>query len=151
VKRRRYIMLGLAVLVLIMVSVVLGACGGGSDDPGAIYEKARMAFVNNDVAAAKEVFADDAVINWPQGADPAVSTGIDEITAMVKDYPVDPIEVGDPWTYVPSAKDLEPLPNSYKGASYVASPVRVEGNLYMNLVQIVDGKIVNNWITPMYR
>ncbi len=144
-------MLGLAVLTLTMVSVGLGACGGGSDDPAAIYEKARMAFVNNDVAAAKEVFADDAVIKWPQGTDPAVSTGIDEITAMVKDYPVDPMEVGDPWTYVPSAKDLEPLPNSYKGASYVASLVRVEGNLYMNLVQIVDGKIVNNWITPMYR
>jgi hypothetical protein len=151
VKRSRYLMLGLTVLVLAVTSVALGACGGGGDDQ-ALMDKMTAAWTNNDVAAAKEVYAADAVIRWPEGADPARSTGIEEISSLVAGYPVDPTPIGgETLTYVPSAKDIEALSVAYDGAKYMAGPVRVGRDLYMVVVEVREGKVANQWVDYMYR
>ena len=105
-----------AVVVLAAASAALSACGGGSGDQ-ALFDKALAAFASNDVAMAKEAYAADAVIQWPEGSDPAVSTGIDAISKMAADYPVDPVRVGDAtFSYVPSAKDIGLMSAAYQGA-----------------------------------
>ncbi len=140
-----------AVVVLAAASVAVGACGGGSSDT-ALFDKLGAAWISNDVAAAKEVYAADAVIQWPEGSEPAVSTGIDAITKLVADYPIDPTRIGDEtFTYVPSAKDIEALSVAYDGARYVAYPVRVGRDLYLSVIEIRDGKVANQWVSYMYR
>jgi hypothetical protein len=110
------------------------------------------AFVSNDVAAARQVYAADAVIQWPEGSDPAASTGIDAIAKMVADYPVDPVRVGDStFTYLPSAKDIGLMTAAYQGARYAAAPVTVGRDLYMVVLEIRGGKVANQWISYMYR
>ncbi len=91
-----------AVVVLAAASVAVGACGGGSSDT-ALFDKLGAAWISNDVAAAKEVYAADAVIQWPEGSEPAVSTGIEEISNLIAEYPVDPTPIGD------DSIDLRPL------------------------------------------
>ena len=65
-----------AVVVLAAASAAVSACGGASGDR-ALFDKALTAFASNDVAMAKEAYTADAVIHWPEGSDPAMSTGID--------------------------------------------------------------------------
>ena len=141
----------LAVVVLAAAAVAVGACGGGSSDT-ALLDKMGAAWISNDVAAAKEVYTADAVVVWPAGSDPAVSTGIDAITKLVADYPIDPTRIGDEtFTYIPSAKDIEALSVAYEGARYMAYPVRVGRDLYMSVIEIRDGKVANQWVSYMYR
>ena len=103
-----------AVVVLAAASAAVSACGGASGDR-ALFDKALAAFASNDVAMAKEAYAADAVIQWPEGSDPAVSTGIDAISKMAADYPVDPVRVGDAtFSYVPSAKDIGLMSATYQ-------------------------------------
>jgi hypothetical protein len=140
-----------AVVVLAAASVAVGACGSGSSDK-ALFDKMGAAWISNDVAAAEEVYAADAVIQWPEGTEPAVSTGIEEISNLVAEYPVDPTPMGDDtFTYVPSAKDIEALSVAYDGARYMAGPVMVGRDLYMSVIEIRDGKVANQWVSYMYR
>jgi hypothetical protein len=140
-----------AAVVLAAASIVANACGGGSGDQ-ALFDKALTAFASNNVAIAKEAYAADAVIQWPEGAEPAVSAGIDAISKMAADYPVDPVRVGDAtFSYVPSAKDIELMTVAYQGARYVAAPVEVGRDLYMVVMELRDGKVANEWISYMYR
>jgi hypothetical protein len=81
-----------------------------------------------------------------------VSTGIDAISKMASDYPVDPIRVGGAtFSYVPSAKDIDLMTATYQGARYAAAPVEVGRALYMVVMEIRDGKVANEWISYMYR
>jgi hypothetical protein len=140
-----------AVVVIAAASATVSACGGGSGDR-ALFDKALKAFASNDVAMAKVAYAADAVIQWPEGSDPAASTGIDAISKMAAGYPVDPVRVGDAtFSYVPSAKDIELLTSAYKGARYVAAPVTVGRDLYMVVMEIRAGEVANEWISYMYR
>ena len=140
-----------AVVVLAAASAAVSACGGASGDR-ALFDKALAAFASNDVAMAKEAYTADAVIHWPEGSDPAMSTGIDAISKMAAGYPVDPVRVGDAaFSYVPSAKDIDLMSAAYKGARYVASPVTVARDLYMVVMEIRNGKVANQWISYMYR
>ena len=101
---------------------------------------------------AKEAYAADAAIQWPEGSEPAVSAGIDAISKMAADYPVDPVRVGDAvLRYVPSAKDIELMSAAYQDARYAAAPVAVGRDLYMVVEEIRDGKVANQWISYMYR
>jgi hypothetical protein len=139
-----------AVVVLAAAAAAVSACGGSGDQ--ALFDKSLAAFVSNDVAMAKEAYAADAVIHWPEDSEPAMSTGIDAIGKMAADYPVDPVRVGDAtFTYVPSAKDIELMTAAYQGARYVAAPVAVGRDLYMVVMEIRDGKVANQWISYMYR
>ncbi len=140
-----------AVVVLAAVSAAVSACGSGSGGQG-LFDKAITAFASNDVAMAKEAYAGDAVIQWPEGSDPAVSSGIDAISKMAADYPVDPVRVGDAtFSYVPSAKDIGLMTGAYQGARYVAAPVTVGRDLYMVVMEIRDGKVANQWVSYMFR
>jgi ketosteroid isomerase-like protein len=140
-----------AVLVLAAASMAVGACGGGNSDT-ALFDKMGAAWISNDVAAAKEVYAADAVIRWPEGAEPALSTGIEEISDLMAEYPVDPTPMGDAtFGYIPSAKDIEALSVAYDGARYIAGPVMLYRNLYMSVIEIRDGKVANQWVSYMYR
>ena len=137
--------------MLAAASAAVSACGGGSGDQ-ALFDKSLAAFASNDVAMAKEAYAADAVIRWPEGSDPAVSTGIDAISKMAANYPVDPLRVGDAtFSYVPSAKDVGLMSAAYQGARYIAAPVTVGRDLYMVVEEIRDGKVANEWISYMYR
>jgi hypothetical protein len=139
-----------AVVVLAAASAAVSACGGSSDH--ALFDKALTAFASNNAAMAKEAYAADAVIQWPQGSDPAVSAGIDAISKMAAGYPVDPVRVGDATlSYIPSAKDIGLMTAAYQGARYVAAPVAVGRDLYMVVMEIRDGKVANQWISYMYR
>ena len=141
----------IAVVTLAAASAAVSACGDGSGDR-ALFDRSLEAFASNDVAMAKEAYAADAVIQWPEGSEPAVSTGIDAISKMAADYPVDPVRVGDAaFSYVPSAKDIELMSAAYQGARYVAAPVAVARDLYMVVMEIRDGKVANQWISYMYR
>ena len=106
------------------------------------------AWSSNDVAAAKEIYASDAVVMLPGG--PAL-TGIEAISSAVATYPVDPQRVGDTTlTYVPSSKDLELLLAKYKGARYIAYPATVAHELFMVVLEIRDEKVAKQWVTSMY-
>ncbi len=85
----RWLLVAAVVLVLAAAALAVGGCGGGGDDQ-ALFDKMGAAWISNDVAAAKEVYTADAVIRWPEGAEPAVSNGIEEISNLVAQYPVDP-------------------------------------------------------------
>jgi hypothetical protein len=140
-----------AVVVIAAAAAAVSACGGGSGDQ-ALFDKSLAAFASNDVAMAKEAYAADAVIRWPEGSDPAMSTGIDAISKMAADYPVDPVRVGGAtFSYVPSAKDIQLMTAAYQGARYVAAPVTVGRDLYMVVEEIRGGKVANQWISYMYR
>ena len=87
-----------------------------------------------------------------KAAEPAQSAGIDAISKMAADYPVDPVRLGDAtFSYVPSAKDIELMTVAYQGARYVAAPATVGRDLYMVVMEIRDGKVANEWISYMYR
>jgi len=144
-------MVAAVVLVLAAAALAVGGCGGGGDDQ-ALFDKMGAAWISNDVAAAKQVYTADAVIRWPEGAEPAVSNGIEEISNLVAEYPVDPTPIGDEtFTYVPSAEDIEALSQAYNGARYIAGPVRVGRDLYMVVLEVKDGKVANQWVSYMYR
>ncbi len=140
-----------AVVVVAAASAVVSACGGGSSDQ-ALFDESLAAFASNDVAMAKEAYAADAVIQWPEGSEPVASAGIDAISKMAADYPVDPVRVGDAtFSYVPSAKDIGLMTGAYQGARYVAAPVTVGRDLYMVVEEIRNGKVANQWVSYMYR
>jgi hypothetical protein len=141
----------IAAVMLAAASAAVSACGGGSGDQ-AVFDKSLEAFVSNDVAMAEEAYAADAVIQWPEGSQPAISAGIDAISKMAADYPVDPVRVGAAtFSYVPSAKDIELMSGAYQGARYIAAPVTVGRELYMVVEELRDGKVANEWISYMYR
>jgi hypothetical protein len=148
----RWLVVAAVALVLTVASVALGACSGGAGDDQALFDKLSAAWISNDAAAAKELYTPDAVIHWPEGAEPAVSNGVQEIRSMVAEYPVDPTPMGqDVFTYVPPAKDIEALSRAYNGAHFIAGPVRVGRDLYMSVIEIRDGKVANQWVSYMYR
>jgi hypothetical protein len=148
----RWLAVASVALVLTVASVTLGACSSGGGDDQALFDKLSAAWISNDAAAAKELYTPDAVIHWPEGSEPAVSNGVEEISGMVADYPVDPTPMGqDVFTYVPSAKDIEALSQAYNGSHFVAGPVRVGRDLYMSVIEIRDGKVANQWVDYMYR
>ena len=81
-----------------------------------------------------------------------IFTGVEAISNVVATYPVDPERIGDAaFSYVPSSKDLELLTAKYEGARYVARPMTVAHELFMMVSEIRDGKVANQWVTPMYR
>jgi ketosteroid isomerase-like protein len=151
-RANRWLVVAAVALVLTVSSVMLGACSSGGGDEQALMDKMTAAWTDNDVAAAKELYTADAVIRWPEGADPARTTGIEEISKAVADYPVDPTPMGDEiFIYEPSAKDIEALSVAYEGAQYIAGPVRVGRDLYHVVVEVRDGRIANQWVDYMYR
>jgi hypothetical protein len=138
-----------AILVLVTVSMALGACGGGSSDQ-AFVTKFMAMWDSNDVTAAKQLFADSAKIYWPEGTNPPV-VGIDAISSTVASYPVDPIPAGDvAFTYVPSATDMKKLSAGYTNTHYIACPVMTGSQLYMMVLEIKDGKVLTQWVSYMY-
>jgi ketosteroid isomerase-like protein len=147
----RWLVIAVVVLAAALVAlggwVIIDRYVGGNDDQ-ALVDTMATVWTNNDVAAAKELYAADAVVMLP--GDPAL-TGIDAISKVVSIYPVDPQRVGDTTlTYVPSSKDLELLLAKYKGARYVAYPVTVAHELFMAVMEIRDGKVAKQWVTSMY-
>lgn len=144
-----------AVVVLAAASVAVSACGGttSSSSDKALLDKMTKVWDSNDVAGAKGLYTADAVIYWPEGATPAKSTGIDEISSLVAGYPVDPMPVEGSlsFTYIPTAKDIEDTSASYDGARFISSPSIVERNLYMVVLEVRDGKVANQWVSYMYR
>jgi hypothetical protein len=137
-------------VVLAAASVALSACGGGSSDR-AFVDKYMKMWDSNDAAAVQQFFTADAVLYWPEGATPAKTVGIDQISSTVKTYPIDPMPLGDgSLAYVPSAKDIQALNVSYKGARFIACPVVAGRDLYMMVLQVRDGKVANQWISPMF-
>jgi hypothetical protein len=142
-----------AVVVVAAVSVVLSACGGtiGGSNDRAFVDKFMKMWDSNDTAAAQQLFTSDATIYWPQGAVPAKTKGIDEITSTVKDYPIDPLPLGDDaFTYLPSAADVKQLLYGYTGDHYIACPVAANNDLYMMILEVNDGKVANQWVSPMF-
>ncbi len=141
------------VLVLAAASLALAACGDGSSgsDDRAFIDKFMAMWDSNDAAAAKELFADNAVITWPEGTEPPV-VGLDAIAETVASYPADPLPAGDiAFTYVPSDEDLKYLAAAkYEGAHYIACPVMLGSDLYMMVLELRDGKVLNQWVSSMY-
>jgi hypothetical protein len=157
VKRNRHLMLWLAVLVLAIASVFLGACGSGSSsDDKALFDKVTTMWTDQDAAAAKEIFAADANVywNWPvQSGGPAeMTTGIDEISALVASGDMGhPTPLGDDvFTYVPSAEDVKNLTAAYDGARYIAGPVYVGRDIYSITLEVRDGKVQNQYVEAWY-
>ena len=106
---------------------------------------------NNDAAAAKELYMEDSKIFWPEGSVPP-TIGIDAIASTVKGYPLDPIILGDAaLTYVPSDEEMGLLNATYKDSHFIAFPVRVGSDVYQVVLETHDGKVQNQWVSPMFR
>lgn len=156
-KRGRHLMLWLAVLVLAIASLALGACGSGSSsDDKALFDKVTAMWTDQDAAAAKEIFAADANLYWNWAArsgEPAeMTSGIDEISVLVASGEMShPTPLGDDvFTYVPSGEDIKNLTSAYDGARYIAGPVYVDGNLYLITLEVRDGKVQNHYVEAWY-
>jgi hypothetical protein len=153
--KRLLLPLLILVLVLAAASATLAACGGTNADDKALFGKVTAMWTNQDAAAAKEIFATDANVywNWNAGSTPEMTTGIDEISALVasgaKSHPT--LLGDDVFTYVPSAKDINNLTAAYGGARYIAGPVYVDRRLYLVTLEVRDGKVLNQYVEAMYR
>lgn len=158
-KRSRYILLGLTLLVLAVTSVALGACSSGSSsDDKALFEKMAAVWKNKDAAAATELFAADANLYWnwgvPSGGPADMTTGIKEISALVASG-----DMGYPTLYgdavytldIPADKNVQYISADYKGARFIAAPVYVGTDLYMVVLEVRDGKIQNHFVEALYR
>jgi hypothetical protein len=154
--KRLLLPLLILVLVLVPASVVLEGCGGTLSADQALLEKMTDVWSKQDRAGAEEIYAPDAQIFWnwgvPSDTPPEMTTGIEEIGNMVAVYPVDPTPITDDiYTYAPSADDIANLTMGYDGARYIATPVRVGRDLYMVVLEVRDGKIINQFVEAMYR
>jgi hypothetical protein len=72
---------------------------------------------------------------------------------VVANYPITVLPVGNGvFSYAyPSGKNDTDLSTTYKGARFLAAPMNAEHDLYMAIYEIRDGKVANQWVTPMYR
>jgi hypothetical protein len=165
--KNRLFPIAVSVFVLAL-SVAVCACGGEGSSAAstagtvgtasditqpdqALFEKMAALWHDNDVAAAKEIYAPDAVVYWVDSAASTRNTGIDDISAAVQRFSVSLVPVAGIHTYTLSSTELPQLGPSYGDAYYIAGPVAREGQVYMTVVEIRDGKIADQWVTPMYR
>lgn len=124
-------------------------------DDKALFEKELAVFTNQDVAGAQAIFAEDASLYWNTAGTAGsafVTAGIDEISALVADYPAGVHLYGDTvYTVNLSAdKDIQDLTVAYKGARFIYAPVVVGRDLYMCVLEIRDGRIQNQYVMAMF-
>ncbi|MBN1322108.1 MAG: hypothetical protein JXA87_14850 [Thermoleophilia bacterium] len=117
-------------------------------------DKEAAVWANQDTAVAREIYTNDAVVYMPVGGgDSDKISGIEEIVNAVKTG-VNNQQYGDALTpSVPA--DEKALSPTYRGAIYVTQPsiatVGEQTYLFTVTLEVRDGKIVNQWITQMYR
>jgi hypothetical protein len=127
-----------------------------ADDDRALFETALAVFTDQDTAGAQEVFAEDANLYWnfsgELGGPLDVTAGIDEISALVADYPSDVYLYGDSvYTLdIPADKEIHYLTVAYKGVRFIYAPVRVGRDLFMCVLELRDGKIQNQYVEAMF-
>jgi len=141
-------------LALLIVALALPACGGSNDDQ-AMVERLFAAWSNKDVAAIQEMYATDAVLHQPELYGGNLS-GVQAISDQAKSSLNEPTLLGkDVLTWVPSdeeAKALTGLFGKAAGARFLAAPTLDSlGKAWMTILEVRDGKIVNEWDTEMTR
>ena len=148
-----------ALLVLALVSVALGACGGGGDDK-ALFEKVATVWKNKDAEGAKEIYADNANLywNWPGAREgvttdaPQVTSGIEAISALAASGDMGYPTLQGESVYaldIPADEPVENISADYKGARFVYLPISAGTGLFMMVLEVRDGKVQTMVVTPM--
>lgn len=150
VRTQRWVGVALTALLLLAAALIPAACGGGGGDK-ALLEKALAVFTDQDVAGAQEIFAEDATLYW-NFSEPLVVSGINDISALIADYPTDVFLHGDTVNIldITADQDIQSLTVAYKGARFISAPVRAGRDLYMEVLEVRDGKIQNQYVEAMY-
>ncbi|HEX2987657.1 MAG TPA: hypothetical protein VHS06_05745 [Chloroflexota bacterium] len=140
-------------LLLAVASATLTACGGSSTSSAdrVFAEKVMKMWSSNDAATAKQLFAENATIYWPEDAAEAPVKGIDAIASTIASYPLDPVLMGDSvYTFVPSTEDMKLLASTYKDSRFIAFPAALGNDAFLTWLELKNGKIQNEWISYMY-